>query len=169
MPTLSSAFDDPRLDLKIEDGIKFVNEAPDEIFDLVLVDGSDPVGPAEGLFSESFYRDVYRILKPRGLLVTQGESPMFNESVFVELNGCLKDIFGKDSARVILFNIGTYPSGLWSFQVGIKGNIDLAAFDEQAVKKFVLENDLKYYNEEIHRASLVLPNYVRKMLQNSKS
>ncbi|OQX88864.1 spermidine synthase [candidate division KSB1 bacterium 4484_87] len=164
LPQISSALDNPKLEIKIEDGIKFVHNAADESYDLVIVDGSDPVGPAEGLFSESFYRHIYRILKNDGILVTQGESPMFNENVFQELNVCLKNIFGDEKVEVLLFNIATYPSGIWSFQIGVKGEKKLTDFDEEKARKFTEEHQLRYYNEEIHRASFVLPNYVQKML-----
>ncbi len=169
LPKISSAFGDPRLDLRIEDGIKFVHDAPDETYDLVIVDGSDPVGPAEGLFSESFYRDVYRTLKPNGILVTQGESLMFNESVFLDLNACLKRIFGNDKVKVLLFSIATYPSGLWSFQIGTKNGVDLTSFDENRVKEFVRTHNLIYYNEEVHRASFMLPNFAKRMLETTNS
>lgn len=79
LPKIAAAFDNPKLDLKVADGIAFVKEAADEAYDIVIVDGSDPVGPAEGLFSVEFYKNCYRILKPGGILVAQGESPKFNE------------------------------------------------------------------------------------------
>lgn len=164
LPTLSQSFDHPKLDLKIGDGIEFVANTSAENYDLIIVDGSDPVGPAEGLFSAKFYRDCLKALKPNGLLITQGESPAFNQRVFTELNTCLKDIFGKDKVSVLLFQIPTYPSGIWSFQIGSKGRIDPSEINSEKVTDFEKNNMLHYYNQSIHKSAFALPNYIKLML-----
>ena len=92
LPSLSKGLDDPKVDLRIGDGIAFVHDAPDETYDLIVVDSSDPVGPSEGLFSAEFYRQVYRCLKPGGAMTAQTESPRFNQRAFVDINHCLQDI-----------------------------------------------------------------------------
>ena len=63
LPSLSKEFDNPKLDLRIEDGIEFVKNAAPETYDIILVDGSDPVGPAEGLFSDEFYQDCKKSIE----------------------------------------------------------------------------------------------------------
>ena len=65
------AWSDSRLDVRIEDGVAFARQAPAGTYDVVLLDGSDPVGPAEGLFNEPFYRDVKRLLRPGGVFGLQ--------------------------------------------------------------------------------------------------
>jgi len=164
LPQLSQAFDNKKLDLQIGDGIKYVDQTKDEVFDLILIDGSDPVGPARGLFSEKFYESCKRILKKNGILVTQGESPIFNNAVFIELNSCLKKVFGSERVKVYLFHIPTYPSGIWSFQMASKDSVDPGKINDMDVAKFVRQNKLVYYNENIHRASFVLPNYIAQMI-----
>ncbi|TXC76242.1 polyamine aminopropyltransferase [Luteibaculum oceani] len=164
LPTLSSAFDHPKVNLQIADGIKFVNDAAPGTYDLIIVDGSDPVGPAEGLFSAKFYEACKKALNDNGLLVTQGESPMFNHEVFAELNTCLKGIFGKDSVNTLLFHIPTYPSGIWSFQIASKGNINPTKVKEDLAGDFEKNNALKYYSSALHGAAFILPNYIKKML-----
>lgn len=164
LPQLSQAFDNKKLDLQIGDGIKYVDQTKDEVFDLILIDGSDPVGPARGLFSEKFYESCKRILKKNGILVTQGESPIFNNAVFIELNSCLKKVFGSKRVKVYLFHIPTYPSGIWSFQMASKDSVDPGKINDMDVAKFVRQNKLVYYNENIHRASFVLPNYIAQMI-----
>ncbi|MBN1154230.1 polyamine aminopropyltransferase [candidate division KSB1 bacterium] len=168
LPELSKEFDNKKLDLQIGDGIKYVDRSPAEAFDLIIIDGSDPVGPARGLFSEKFYENCKRILKKDGILVTQGESPIFNQAVFIELNGCLKKVFGNDHVEVSLFHIPTYPSGIWSFQIASKDGVDLTKIDEQKVAQFVEQKKLTYYNERIHEASFVLPNYIAEMILSDK-
>jgi spermidine synthase len=95
LPGIASDFNHPKLKLLVEDGIKFVKDAPADSYDLILIDGSDPVGPAEGLFSVEFYKDCNKALRNGGILVTQGESPRFNEKAFAETNQVIREIFGK--------------------------------------------------------------------------
>lgn len=164
LPTLSQSFSHPKLDLRVGDGIQFLADAAAETYDLIIVDGSDPVGPARGLFSAEFYQNCHKALKPDGLLVTQAESPAFHQQVFVELNACLKGIFGRDRVYVLLFQIPTYPSGIWSFQIASKGGIDPREANAERVARFEREHPLYYYNAEIHKAAFALPNYVKQML-----
>ena len=107
-------FDNPKLSLHIDDGIEYVKQCAAEQFDLVIIDGSDPAGPAEGLFSESFYKDVHRILNKDGMVALQSESPMFHTQAFLDLNVCLSSIFGNQSVSRYLAFISTYPTGMWS-------------------------------------------------------
>lgn len=164
LPSIASHFDHPKLDLKIADGIAYIKNAADKSFDIILVDGSDPVGPAKGLFTEDFYKDCKRVLTDDGILISQGESPMFNQGTFVELNACLKGIFGTDKVHTMLFQIPTYPSGVWSFQYASKGTINPKQMDAGIIDTFEGNNVLHYYNSGIHQASLALPNYVKRLL-----
>ena len=166
LPTIASEFDNPKLEVIIGDGITFVQKEANEVYDLVLVDGSDPVGPAKGLFSIDFFLNCKRILKDRGILVAQGESPKFNESVFVELNSTFQEIFGEDKTKLSLINVPTYPTGIWSFQWGIKGPIEPALVNFSSINKIPFMDQLDYYNEAIHGSSFALPNYVKKMTKN---
>ncbi|MGB0167528.1 MAG: polyamine aminopropyltransferase [Luteibaculum sp.] len=164
LPQLSSAFDNPKVNVKVADGIEFVKNAASGAYDLIIVDGSDPVGPAEGLFSESFYKVCKQALTENGLLITQGESPMFNSHVFAELNNCLKGIFGRDKVNTLLFHIPTYPSGIWSFQIASKGIVNPKQPKPEVASAFTSKHKLKYYSQEVHHGSFALPNYIKAML-----
>jgi spermidine synthase len=164
LPQLAKEFGNTKLDLKIEDGIAFVNNAKDKTYDLVIVDGSDPVGPAKGLFSTEFYSNTMRILKDDGILVTQGESPLFNRPTFIELNTTLKSIFGKEKVKTLLFHIPTYPSGTWSFQIACKSELDISRAQESFLNSNVDATALKYYNPAVHNAAFALPNYIKAFL-----
>jgi len=167
LPDIASAFDHPKLKLIVDDGIQFVKTAKNNQYDLIIVDGSDPIGPAEGLFSKVFYENCYRVLKGKGILVAQGESPKFNEHVFSMLHHTIKDIFGRDRALVNLFFVPTYPTGMWSFQWGVKGQInpiDMSII-ETRLKDTNFHEDLKYYNVDIHRSAFALPNFVQSLLK----
>lgn len=166
LPEIAAEFDNPRLDLKVEDGIEFVKNAASNHYDIVIVDGSDPVGPAEGLFSIEFYTNCHKILKEGGVLVTQGESPKFNEKSFAELNKVLQDIFGEENAPVSLFYVPTYPTGMWSMQYGLKGSAHPKSISKDAeISEFVKAKGLRYYNAEIHHASFALPNFVKDLVK----
>ncbi len=164
LPSLASGFDHPKLNLIIGDGIKYVQESADESFDLVIVDSTDPVGPAEGLFSYDFYQNAHRILSSKGLLVTQSESPRFNVDAFQACFKCFQSIFGQKQVHCYLAFIPTYPSGMWSFSYSSKGGIDPLSFDETQAEAFTKKHQLQYYNTSIHKAAFALPTFVQNML-----
>ena len=165
LPTLSLAFDDPKLNLIIDDGIQYVRNTPDESFDLIVVDSSDPVGPSEGLFSHEFYQQVYRCLRQGGVMTAQSESPRFNQTAFVDLNSCLKQIFSPENVHCYLAFIPTYPTGMWSFAYCSKNGPDpLKDFDSQRSECFAQVHDLQYYNPGIHQAAFYLPTFIKNML-----
>ncbi|MEB3273718.1 MAG: polyamine aminopropyltransferase [Prochlorothrix sp.] len=166
LPSLSQAFDHPKLTLIIDDGIAFMEQAADASFDLIVIDSSDPVGPAEGLFTPAFYQQVYRCLKPQGVMTVQSESPSFNQPAFTALHQCLKQIFGPDQTHCYLTIIPTYPTGIWSFNYCTKGGTHpFTGLDRAAATTFAQTHDLQYYNADIHHAAFQLPTFIRTMLQ----
>lgn len=165
LPGIAQSLDDPKLNLIVDDGIKYVNEAADGSFDLVIVDSTDPVGPAEGLFSVDFYKEVYRILSADGIMITQSESPRFNSKVFKEIYQTYRGIFGEDQVHCYLAYIPTYPTGMWSFSYSSKGSAHpMKQKPEEELNAFVKAAGLKYYNADMHKASFALPNFVKEMI-----
>ena len=165
LPTISSALEHPKLNLLIDDGIKFVKNANESSYDLVIIDSSDPVGPSEGLFTLEFYQDVYRCLRPGGVITVQSESPIFHQKAFVDLNQCLKQIFGNDSVHCYLVFIPMYPTGMWSLTYCSKAGVHpVENLDCEKAKQFAKEHKLRYYNAEIHKAAFALPEFIREMI-----
>ncbi len=165
LPGIASEFGNPKLDLKIGDGIEFVAKSKPNQYDVIVVDGSDPEGPAKGLFSKAFWKNCHNCLSENGIIVTQGESPMFHTNAFVELNQCLKEIFGMKNVFTSLFFATTYPSGMWSIQLASKsGKHPIQDFNEEKAKQFVNAKGLKYYNEDLHKGAFALPTFVKKLL-----
>ncbi len=114
LPTLGGqAWNDPRLHLKIEDGIAWVAKANDNSYDVVIVDGSDPEGPSKGLFNKSFFNNCKRILRPGGVFATQSESPEAFRKVHIETVRILREIF--EFADPLYGWVPMYPSGWWSW------------------------------------------------------
>lgn len=159
LPELSSGFSDPKLDLRFEDGIKHVDGCEGE-YDVAIIDSTDPVGPAVGLFSKDFYLQVYKALKEDGLFVAQTESPLFDTDFIVRLRKNVRDVF--PIVRTYLACIPSYPGGLWSFTMGSK-KYDPLAVAPEAVPSLAY----RYYNAEIHRAAFVLPQFLRDRLGQS--
>ena len=108
-----SAWDDPRLSLHHRDGIAWVRQAPSASYDVVLVDGSDPAGPAEGLFNRDFFLECRRILAPGGVFATQSESPEAFRQVHIAMVRLLREVFGH--ADPLYGWVPMYPSGWWSW------------------------------------------------------
>lgn len=168
LPTVACEFNNPKLELRIEDGIQFVANLSVEQYDIIIVDGADPVGPAQGLFTESFFTNCKRALRPDGLMACQGESPMFHQQAFVDLHHCLKKVYGPDLAHVLLFHATTYPSGMWSIHMAGKSNFHpVKQFNRERAAKFSEQKSLRYYNEALHTAAFCLPTFVQKQLNSN--
>ena len=166
LPSIAAAFEDPRLNLIVGDGIAHVQNATDASYDIILVDSTDPVGPAEGLFSEEFYTHVHRILRPGGRLVVQSESPTYEGKVFTEINQCFKRVFGSENVDTYLAHIPTYPTGMWSFMHCVKEpqSADWWA-PKDAAAAFCDSQPLRYYTPDLHKAARVLPRFVQDLLK----
>jgi spermidine synthase len=160
-PQVASGFDSPKAEVIVGDGIKYVAETKEK-FDIILIDSTDPVGPAEGLFSPDFYRNCHNILNDNGILTTQSETPFIDKfsQVIPEVVRNFKSLFSE--TNLYLAYIPTYPSGLWSFTMGSKKQNPVSDFDLNRYQEDRLE--LNYYNDEIHKAAFSLPNFVRKLI-----
>jgi spermidine synthase len=150
----------PRFKLYIEDGLKFVRETK-ETYDVVLVDSTDPVGPAQPLFGPDFYQDIFKILAADGLVLSQAESPFYAAEMQIKLAQILSGIF--PICRFMNFSNLTYPGGLWSFSVASKRPHPLNDFDSRRVEKAKLKT--QYYNSKIHHAAFALPEFQLERLQ----
>jgi spermidine synthase len=156
-PELCESNNDPRAELKFIDGIKWVKEAAPNSVDIIIVDSTDPIGPAEGLFSEAFYRDCYACLSEHGMVVQQSESALFHMKLIGEMRNAMTKA-GFDHVQTLFFPQCLYPSGWWS--ATIVGKSDLSNFRESdsATKHF----ETVYYNIDIHKASLAQPEFFKK-------
>lgn len=160
-PALTAACDDPRAELVFADGIRYLKET-DEKFDVILIDSTDPVGPAEGLFRRPFFEDCKRVLTDDGILCLQSESPWIESlrPVISEVNRDLKSLF--PCVRAYSAAIQTYQAGLWLFQMASLAHDPL----DLSISSKISEADLKclYYHANLHYSSFVLPAFVEKLL-----
>ncbi|GAB6134578.1 polyamine aminopropyltransferase [Thermococcus prieurii] len=150
------AFDDPRAELIIGDGVEYLKET-EESFDVIIVDSTDPVGPAKLLFSEEFYRSAYERLNEKGLYITQAGSVYLFTNELIDAYKAMKKVF--DRVYYFSFPVIGYASP-WSFLVGVKGDVDFRKVDvSRAPEK------LYYYDPERHETLFQMPRYVRELLE----
>lgn len=155
-------FDDARVHIYYEDGLKFVRRHVDE-YDLILVDSTDPFGPGEGLFTKEFYGNCYKALKEDGIMVNQHESPFYPNDALAMQRAHKRIVESFTISRVYQAHIPTYPSGHWLFGFASKKydplkDQDIVRWKAQGIKT-------RYYNEQLHRGAFALPNYVEDLLK----
>lgn len=163
LPQTACKFDDSRVNLYFEDGIKFV-KAIENQYDLIIVDSTDPIGPGEGLFTREFYRDCFKALKEDGILVNQHESPYYdyNANAMKRAHSRIKEFF--PIAKVYQAFIPTYASGHWLFGYASKKYDASENLNEKAWNDLGLKT--RYYNTELHKGAFALPNYVKEQLNS---
>ena len=161
-PELCVRNDDARAELRFGDGIQWMKDAPAQSLDLIIIDSTDPVGPAKGLFGSDFYRDCIRALRSGGLLVQQSESPLLHLELILEVHEYMREA-GFAHTRLLHFPQPIYPSGWWSASLAQKTPGPLTQRLDPATLK---ELSTRYYNAETHHACFALPNFVAAALNH---
>ncbi|MFW5920764.1 MAG: polyamine aminopropyltransferase [Polyangiales bacterium] len=160
LPSIGTAWDDPRLELRFEDALEYVEEADIEPFDVVFLDGTDPVGPGVVLYETGFYEGCKRVLADDGIFALQSESPFLFEETFLEVQSKLRKIFR--TVRPYFGPVPIYASGTWSW-TWASDACDPLAIDEARAAE--LEPSLQYYNTRIHRGAFALPSRLERALE----
>ena len=146
----------PRVKLHVDDGLAYIRDHQNA-FDIILVDSTDPIGPAVGLFEKDFYQLVFAALKDDGIMVAQSESPFYHADIQKNMYANLRAVF--PLVEMYQAFIPTYPSGLWSFAFASKKYHPVRDFDRQraAGRDF----HTRYYNEDLHLGAFMLPTFAR--------
>lgn len=155
LPEISCEYGNPRAELIIGDGFMHILNSENE-YDVILVDSTEPVGPAANLFTKGFYAGIAKALKQDGIFVAQTDNPWFKADLIRNAVRDTKEIF--PVARLYTCNIPTYPSGMWTFTIGSKTYDPL-----QVETSRFFEIDTKYYTPELHKASFCLPKFVEEL------
>ena len=159
------AYDDPRVNLVIGDGAKFVAET-DQTFDLVLVDSTDPIGPGAVLFTHEFYSHCKRCLNPGGILVTQNGVPFMQGDELVSSVGHFRSLFADAGAYVI--SCPTYALGFMTLGwASDDADLRRQSMETISARFDALAIDTQYYNPATHVASFALPNFIVKLIDPS--
>jgi len=153
---LAKGFNNPKMKIFIEDGAAFIRERKNT-YDIIIVDSSDPWGPAEVLFKEEFYQDLFDSLKKDGIVVSQSESMYYNRKLIKRMVDFNKKIYPVVEYYYAL--VPTYPSGTIGFSFCSKKYHPLKHAKDKKI------TNLKYYSPEIHKAAFVLPKFMSDLLR----
>ena len=152
------AFDDPRLNLVIDDGMRFV-ATTEEKFDVIISDSTDPIGPGEVLFSENFYQACRRCLNEGGILVTQNGTPFMQIEEVKTTAGRLRSLF--PDWHFYQAAVPTYIGGAMTFAWGATDTAYRKLSRDTLRQRFAGSGIVtRYYNPEIHIGAFALPQYV---------
>lgn len=158
-PALASPLLAKRVQIHFRDGVEFVQQAGQR-YDAILIDSTDPVSVGEGLFTAEFYQNCRKILNPGGILVTQSESPAWQQQNLRNISRKLRAVFPK--VYYYQAHIPTYPSGHWLF--GLVSEVYHPQRDFHAARCREYNLAFRYYNEEIHAGAFALPGFVKELL-----
>lgn len=155
-----AAFQDPRLTIVQADAADYMGGC-EEMFDIIISDSNDPVGPAKRLFEPNFYENMYKALKEGGIVCVQAESFWIHLDLISDLVACSREIF--DHAEYASTLVPTYPCG----QIGfiLAGKRTRAGHCRVPLRTPSFVHDLQWYNPRIHRAAFVLPSFVEQRLE----
>ena len=163
LPQTACRFDDPRVTIYYEDGLRYVRFKENE-YDLIIVDSTDPFGPGEGLFTKEFYGNCYKALKDDGILINQHESPFYPEDAAACQRAHKNIVETFPVAKVYQAHIPTYPSGHWLFGFASKKYHPLKDLNETRWNMRALS--CRYYTTTLHKGAFYIPAYVEDMLKN---
>ncbi len=151
LPLTASQLDNPKVKIFYEDGAKFVKE--NKGYDIIIIDSSDPVGPATILFEKEFFQNVHNALNEDGIMVSQAESFFNYKDIIEKVFGILKNMY--PITRYYYTLVPTYSTGKIGFMFASKKH------DPLAIKEIKPIPGLKYYNKDIHKAAFILPEFTK--------
>lgn len=160
------ALDDPRVEIRIGDGLRYVHAdgpAAGERYDLIVLDLTDPVGPAEALYTEAFFRACRALLSEGGAISLHIGPPVFQPERVRELVQRLRRVFAV--VRPYFLYIPLYGS-LWGLATASDG-LDPLGCDAAEVERRLAARRigaLQHYNGAVHCAQFALPNHLRELL-----
>lgn len=169
-PELSLGFEDPRVHLHIGDAVDFLKNALEGKYDAIIVDSSDPVGPAQELVEKPFFERIARALRPGGVLCNMAESMWLHTHLIEDMISICHETF-KGSVHYAWTSVPTYPSGVIGFlicstegpPVDFLNPINPIEKIEGALKH---RRELRFYNSEVHKAAFALPTFVKREVRS---
>jgi spermidine synthase len=149
-PELCERNDDPRARLLFDDGLAYIKQVAAGSVDVIIIDSTDPIGPAEGLFGPAFVADCFAALAPGGMLVQQSESPLIHQKLIHGVRANMTAA-GFDTIRTLGFPQPSYPSGWWSATQARKGG----KIEPVTPERFAASGiQTRYFNPGVHVGAL---------------
>ncbi|WP_298216923.1 polyamine aminopropyltransferase [Acidocella sp.] len=160
------AWNDPRAEVLVGDGIDFVKKAPTGSFDVIIVDSTDPIGVGEVLFTDDFYENAARILRADGLIVNQCGVPFMQADELRETSLRRKKFFPFVSAYVAA--VPTYVGGFMTLGWAGKDPGQTGLSVEEIARRAEAAGNIaarsEYWSPRVHVASFWLPPYIARHL-----
>ena len=154
----NGAFDDPRASLVFADGAEFVR-SPDDTYDVMIVDSTDPIGPGDVLFEDTFYANTRNCLTPDGLLVTQNGVPFMQPDELRNSLTHLRQFY--DDVSCYIATVPTYVGGPMAFGWATNTTDHRQTTVEALTKRFnTAAFQTRYYTPDVHKAAFALPPYI---------
>lgn len=154
LPSLSSGFNDPRTKVVIENGAELISQLRDD-YDVILIDCTDPIGPAESLFTIEFLKDAYMALKAGGILAAQTESLHFHLDFVRQVQNRLKQVF--PIIDLYTASIATYAGNWWTFSIASKQ----FALREPSRKCNICT---RFYADDVHHNAFLVPSLYNRLI-----
>jgi len=163
-PQFHPGFNDPRVRVIVADGVKYLEQLPEPLFDVIIVDSSDPIGPASVLFEESFYEIARKALKPEGIVCSQSESMWLHVELIQKMVKFARNLY--PSVEYASLYIPTYPNGQIGILLCSKGGScqKPKRTAQEAFSKAEDVNSLRYYDDLVHASAFALPRFARNAL-----
>ena len=156
LPFAGCSFSDERADVKCMDAMKYIRET-DERYDVVIIDSTDPVDFAAGLFQSGFYADVKRVMNPDAFMSELTESPFTDTKLMCQSIREMRKVF--PLVRMYWGVVPTYPSGMWTYGISCMNENAKPDMPVREVK------GTRYYTNEIHKASFILPPFLEDLIR----
>ncbi|XP_022723766.1 spermine synthase-like isoform X4 [Durio zibethinus] len=165
-PELAVGYEDPRVCLHVGDAVEFLRHVPKGKYDVIIVDSSDPVGPAQELVEKPFFETIARALRPGGVLCNMAESMWLHTHLIEDMISICRETF-KGSVHYAWASVPTYPSGVIGFlicstegpQVDFVNPINPI---EKLEGAYHHKRELRFYNSEMHKAAFALPSFLKR-------
>ncbi|MDD8025308.1 MAG: polyamine aminopropyltransferase [Acidobacteriota bacterium] len=156
---MSGVFEDPRFRLEFCDGAEFIR-ARKKAFDVIIIDSTDPIGPARSLFNTDFYRNVYEALKDGGIAIHQTGALILQPYECPGSWRQMERIF--DSVRVVQFTNVSYMGGPFSLTAGSRGKTVFQAKPSQIQNRFKQSGiKTRWYSPDI--SAVPYPEFQRRL------
>ncbi len=162
LPGNACQLDDSRVNIYYENGLKYIRRC-ENLYDLIIVDSSDPFGPSEGLFTREFYGNCYKALKKDGIMVNQQGSPFYAEDAGAMKRSHKRIASTFPVSRVYQAHIPTYAAGYWLFGFASKKYHPIDDLNAKRWNAYHL--DTRYYTTRLHVGAFYLPAFLEKMLR----
>lgn len=165
LPQMSSSFDNRKLNLTIGDGFEYLR-AIENMYDVIITDSSDPIGPAKKLYTETYYELIKRALRPGGVMCSQGSSFWLDEEhIKTIMKNCRKHF---NNVVYGVTSIPSYPCGHIGFMIASMDKKNDLTVPTKVFNSIELDTmKMRYYSSKVHAAAFVLPRWIEKELHGN--